>query len=128
MSVAASAMAQTNRSSNTDWRVIGFALIVLAVVLAVFKHNLPASLLRPADVLVMPFADWINALFNFVKDDLGFIHVTRAFAGGVEWMLDVTAITVHGMGPIFGQRFLPYIKLAVTSSIHSTPPANARVT
>ena len=115
MSVAASSMPHASRVTSTDWRVVGFALIILSVVLAVFKQNLPEGLLRPIDGIVMPFADWINAVFNFVKDDLGFIHVTRAFAGGVEWMLDVTANLMYGknrwpkLGPI------PWSVIAVTA-------------
>ena len=106
MSTAAADIPKSSNAARTDWRVIGFALIVLAVVLAVFKNNLPEWLLRPTDQILLPFANWINAIFNFVKDDLGFIHVTRAFAGGVEALLDVTANLMYGknrwpkVGPI----------------------------
>ena len=106
MNVATSAITPSDRVTTTDWRVIGVALIVLSVALAVFKDSLPQGLLRPIDALVMPFADWINAVFNFVKDDLGFIHVTRAFSSWVEWLLDVTANLMYGknrwpkIGPI----------------------------
>ena len=44
----------------------------------------------------MPFADWINVVFAFIRDDLGLIHLTRAFADGVEWLLDVTANLLYG--------------------------------
>jgi glycine betaine/proline transport system permease protein len=85
---------------------IAWAICALAVLLAVAKFTLPAGLIRLPDVLVIPFADWINALFNFLRDDLGLIHLTRAFAGGVEWLLDVTANLLYGknrwprIGPI----------------------------
>jgi len=46
--------------------------------------------------MVLPFADVLNWLFNFVKDDLGLIHVTRAFASGIEWLLDVTGNVLYG--------------------------------
>jgi len=115
MSTAAADIPKSSNAARTDWRVIGFALIVLAVVLAVFKNNLPEWLLRPTDQILLPFANWINAIFNFVKDDLGFIHVTRAFAGGVEALLDVTANLMYGknrwpkVGPI------PWSVIAVTA-------------
>ena len=63
----------------------------------------------------MPFAHIINALFLFIKDDLGFIHVTRAVAGGVEWLLDVTGNLLYGksrwpdIGPI------PWTSIALTA-------------
>ena len=95
----------------------GHVLMFLAVLAVTFKVALPDFLIRPPEWLVLPFADWINASFNFIKDDLGFIHVTRAFAGGVEWLLDVTANLLYGrnrwprIGPI------PWTTIAVTAAI-----------
>jgi glycine betaine/proline transport system permease protein len=45
-------------------------------------------------------------LFDFVKDDLGLIHLTRGISAGLEWLLDTTANLLHGkrrwphLGPI----------------------------
>ncbi|MEM9602161.1 MAG: ABC transporter permease subunit [Pseudomonadota bacterium] len=72
----------------------GIAALALALVLA--KPLAPDWLIRPPEWLVWPFADWINAVFAFVRDDLGLIHVTRAFADGVQWLLDVTANLLYG--------------------------------
>ena len=85
---------------------IGLLLLALAVLLALARDVLPEGLVRPPEWLILPFADWINAAFDFVKDDLGMIYVTRAFAGGVEWLLDVSANLLYGkarwprIGPI----------------------------
>ena len=82
------------------------ALIVFALLLAMFRPVVPDALMRPPDFMVLPFQDWINWAFTFVKDDLGFIHVTRAFASAVEWGLDITANLFYGrnrwpyLGPI----------------------------
>ena len=94
----------------------GQLILLAACVLAAAKLWLPEFLIRPAEWLVLPFADWINWLFVFVKDDLGFIHVTRAFAAGIEWMLDVTANLLYGrnrwprIGPI------PWTVVAITAA------------
>ena len=94
----------------------GQLILLLAFLLAATKFWLPDFLIRPAEWMVFPFADWINWLFNFVKDDLGFIHVTRAFAAGIEWMLDVTANLLYGrnrwprIGPI------PWTVVAITAA------------
>lgn len=94
---------------------IGLLLIALAVLLVVLKPYLPEFLIRLPALLVMPFADAINFLFFFIKDDLGFIHVTRAIAGGVESLLDVTANLLYGkrrwprIGPI------PWTTIALTA-------------
>ena len=94
---------------------IGLLLIALAILLVVLKPYLPEFLIRLPALLVVPFADAINFLFFFIKDDLGFIHVTRAIAGGVESLLDVTANLLYGkrrwprIGPI------PWTTIALTA-------------
>ncbi len=98
-----------------DSRQAGLLLIVIAILLVVLKPWLPEFLFRLPTLLVLPFADLINAAFLFIKDDLGFIHVTRAIAGGVESVLDVTANLLYGkrrwpyLGPI------PWTTVAVTA-------------
>ncbi len=71
-------------------------LALAAVAFAVLKPVAPDWLIRPPDWLVWPFADWINAVFSFMRDDLGLMHVTRAFADSVQWLLDVTANLLYG--------------------------------
>ncbi|KIC38391.1 ABC transporter permease [Leisingera sp. ANG-M7] len=84
----------------------GWAIFITACLLAIGNSVLPAGLVRPPEWLILPFADWINALFVFVRDDLGLLYLTRAFADGVEWLLDVTANLLYGknrwprIGPI----------------------------
>ena len=81
---------------DVSGRTTAYALFAAAVLLVLAKTVLPAGLIRPPDWLVLSFADWINAAFAFMRDDLGLIHVTRAFAVGVEWLLDVTANLLYG--------------------------------
>lgn len=93
----------------------GHAILLTAFALAVSTTFLPPFLMRPPEWMVLPFADWINWLFVFVKDDLGLIYVTRAFAGLVEWLLDVSANLLYGKNrwPRFDQ--LPWTVVAVTA-------------
>ncbi|MEX0304541.1 MAG: ABC transporter permease [Leisingera sp.] len=85
---------------------VGWAIFAAACLLALGNSVLPAGLERPPEWLVLPFADWINAIFAFLRDDLGLLYLTRAFADGVEWLLDVTANLLYGknrwprIGPI----------------------------
>ncbi len=98
-------------------RGIGMAglLFALALCLALGKLILPEGLIRPPEWLVQPFADWINAAFYFLQNDLGLMSLTRAFSDVVEWLLDVTANLLYGksrwpnIGPI------PWIVIAVTA-------------
>jgi glycine betaine/proline transport system permease protein len=91
------------------------AILALAVGLALAKVLLPQGLIRPPDWLILPFADWINATFSFLQNDLGLMAVTRAFSDVVEWLLDVTANLLYGksrwpnIGPI------PWTVVAVTA-------------
>ena len=96
-------------------RQIGSILVALAIALVLIKPWLPDMLVRLPEVMFLPFANAINTLFLFIKDDLGFIHFTRAIAGGVETLLDVTANLLYGkqrwpeIGPI------PWTTVAVTA-------------
>jgi glycine betaine/proline transport system permease protein len=90
-------------------------ILALAVGLVLAKTLLPAGLIRPPEWLVLPFADWINAVFYFLQNDLGLMALTRAFSEVVEWLLDVTANLLYGknrwpnLGPI------PWGVIAVTA-------------
>lgn len=97
-------------------RGVGLAVIALAIALAVVKPWLPAALVHLPDFFVLPFADVLNWLFNFVKDDLGFIHVTRAFASGIEWLLDVTGNLLHGKRRWPNLEPIPWTAVAVTAA------------
>jgi glycine betaine/proline transport system permease protein len=100
---------------NFPMQSLGLLLILSAVALAVCKLILPEWLIRAPQWLVLPFDDWINVAFNFIKDDLGLIHVTRAFAVGVQWLLDVSANLLYGknrwpnIGPI------PWTAIAISA-------------
>lgn len=92
-------------------------IFAAALALALSKAALPEALIRPPDWLIWPFADWINAVFAFLRDDLGLIHVTRAFADGVEWLLNVTGNLLYGrnrwprIGPI------PWVVIAASAAV-----------
>ena len=92
-------------------------LLALAVGLMLGKVLLPQALIRPPEWLLQPFADWINAAFYFLQNDLGLMGLTRAFSDLVEWLLNVTANLLYGksrwpnIGPI------PWGVIAVTAFI-----------
>ncbi|MEY8829311.1 ABC transporter permease [Sedimentitalea sp. XS_ASV28] len=103
---------------RTETRLrVAQVLFAAALCLAIGRFALPDFLVRPPEWLILPFADWINAAFAFVRDDLGLIHVTRAFADGLEWVLDVTANLLYGknrwprLGPI------PWTVIAITAAM-----------
>lgn len=95
---------------------IGYALLLAAALLVLMKAALPEALVRPPQAMVLPLADWINTAFNFSRDELGLLALTRFFAGGVEWLLDVSANLLYGksrwprIGPI------PWTVIAVSAA------------
>lgn len=103
------AIADTNFSAS-DRKLsnpqVAKILLGCAVVLAVLRPVLPDFLIRVPDWAVLPYDVWFQAIFDFIKDDLGLIYVTRGISSGLEWVLDITANLLYGkrrwpnIGPI----------------------------
>ena len=96
------------------WLLLGVAL---ALILGRAVGVLPDWLIRIPEAWVPPFAIWLDAIFNFVREDLGLIHLTRAIAGGLEYLLDATANLLYGkrrwpyLGPI------PWTAIAASAAV-----------
>ncbi|MEX1235428.1 MAG: ABC transporter permease subunit [Roseovarius sp.] len=80
-------------------------LVAAAIVLTLLQYSglLPAALHRLPEAMIPPFATWLDAIFNFIKDDMGLLALTRFLTEGLEWLLDATA------NLFFGQRRWPYL-------------------
>jgi glycine betaine/proline transport system permease protein len=102
------ALADAPPRSGAEWSRarVAQALLGLAVVLAALRPVLPPELVRLPDWVILPWDVWLQALFDFIKDDLGLIHLTRALTEALEVVLDATANLLHGkrrwpfIGPI----------------------------
>ncbi len=96
---------------------VALALLMATLALVVLRNLLPDPLIRLPQTLILPFADWINAVFAFARDDLGLMRVTRAFSDVVEVCLDVTANLLYGksrwprLGPI------PWVVIAASAAV-----------
>ena len=96
---------------------VALALLMATLALVVLRNLLPDPLIRLPQTLILPFADWINAVFAFARDDLGLMRVTRAFSDMVEVCLDVTANLLYGksrwprLGPI------PWVVIAASAAV-----------
>ncbi len=95
------------------------ALVVVGVVLTLAQWFglLPAFLHRLPEALVPPMQQWLDAIFNFIKDDLNLIGLTRFLTEGLQWLLDATANLLFGkrrwpnIGPI------PWMSIAAVAGI-----------
>ncbi len=85
------------------WSLLGAALLLM---LARALGVLPDWLIRLPASMIPPSAIWLDAAFDFIREDLGLIHVTRTLTAGLEYLLDTTANLLHGkrrwpnLGPI----------------------------
>lgn len=88
--------------SEGRWPLI---LLALAIVLTSARYAgiLPEGLHRVPEMLVPNFAGWLDSLFNFVKDDLGVLALTRWLTGILEFVLGASA------NIFFGKRRWPNI-------------------
>ena len=84
---------------------VALGLVGVAVLLTVLQYlgALPFWLHRIPEAAIPPFATWLDAIFNFVKDDLGLLTFTRTLTEGLEWVLDVSG------NIFFGKRRWPFI-------------------
>lgn len=97
-------------------RTVGVALIALGVVLTALAPALPAWLMRPPEAALPPFADWLNAAFAVLRDDLGLMTVTRAAADGLEAVIDALANLLYGKRRWPGLDPLPWSVVAVSAA------------
>lgn len=75
---------------------VRIVLLGLAVLLAVARPWLPDALVRVPEAMILPYDTWLQRLFDFIKDDLGLIYVTRGISAGLEWLLDITGNLLYG--------------------------------
>lgn len=94
-------------------------LLVCAVLLTVLQWvgALPEALHRLPETLVPPLASILDAIFNFIKDDLHLIDLTRWLTGGLQWIIDASSNLLFGkrrwpnLGPI------PWTAIAAVAGI-----------
>ena len=96
---------------------VALILMAVAVTFAVVKPILPGFLVRVPDAAVLPYDVWLQALFDFIKDDLGLLYVTRLLSSALEWLLDITANLLYGKNrwPHLGP--LPWTSIAAAAAV-----------
>jgi glycine betaine/proline transport system permease protein len=112
------------QTASTDKPAIGrgtmaLILVAAAVLLAVlqFIGVLPGFLHRLPEAAIPPFAAILDAIFNFIKIDLGLLKLTRFLTEGLQFVLDATANLLYGkrrwpnLGPI------PWTAIAATAGV-----------
>ena len=93
--------------------LIGGALVLM---IAHLLGILPSWLVRLPEAIIPPTAQILDVVFEFVQEDLGLIHVTRAIAAGLEYLLDGTA------NILYGKNRFPYLNRMSFWFIESVGP------
>jgi glycine betaine/proline transport system permease protein len=89
-----------------DWPRPAMVMLVLALALIALRPILADGLVRLPENAILPWDVYFQAIFDFVREDLGLIHLTRAISDGLEVVLDTTANLLYGrrrwpfLGPI----------------------------
>ena len=95
------------------------ALLGIALVLtfAQWFGFLPEWVHRVPDIILPPFEAILDTTFNFIKDDLGLIYVTRFLTEGLQWILDVTANLLFGKRRWPNSEPIPWTAIAAVAGI-----------
>ncbi len=88
--------------------------LFILLLLSIKFVDWPSSLLKPPEYLLIPFAEGINYIFDFMQNELGLVYFTRGFAGAVSWVLDIFANLLYGARGGFNFSPLPWTVLAAT--------------
>ena len=94
-------------------------LLVGAIGLTILQYIgwLPQWMHRLPETVIPNFAKALDSIFNFIKDDLGLLTLTRALTEGLEWLLDASGNIFYGknrwpdIGPI------PWTAMAAVAAV-----------
>lgn len=117
MTAATTTLPSSPRSfSNAQ---IGLAFVAAAIVLTTLQYIglLPAWLHRLPEAIIPNFASVLDTVFNFVKDDLGLLVLTRFLTEGLEWLLDFSANIFFGKRRFPNIGPIPWTAMAAVASV-----------
>jgi glycine betaine/proline transport system permease protein len=96
----------TSRSLDRGQVALGILAFAVLVTALQYLGLLPEWLHRLPEAAIPNFAGWLDTIFNYVKDDLGLLVLTRTLTEGLEWLLDASGNIFYGkrrwpnLGPI----------------------------
>ena len=91
--------------------------IALLLTFAQWLGFLPEWAHRVPEAILPPFEAILDTTFNFIKDDLGLIYVTRFLTEGLQWILDVTANLLFGKRRWPNSEPIPWTAIAAVAGI-----------
>ena len=98
-------------------RTIVLTLFGAAILLAVLKPWIPSVLVRLPEGAILPWADWLDAGFSWLQNDIGLIHVTRTISGWLGFLTDAAANVLYGKARWPRLEALPWSVVAACSAV-----------
>ncbi|MYK31693.1 MAG: ABC transporter permease subunit, partial [Boseongicola sp. SB0670_bin_30] len=98
-------------------RTIVLTLFGAAILLALLKPWIPSALVRLPDGAILPWADWLDAGFSWLQNDIGLIHVTRTISGWLGFLTDAAANVLYGKARWPRLEALPWSVVAACSAV-----------
>jgi glycine betaine/proline transport system permease protein len=117
MTVATTTLPTSPRTySNAQ---IALACVAVACGLTILQYLgvLPAWLHRLPEAIIPNFAGALDTIFNFVKDDLGLLALTRFLTEGLEWLLDFSANIFYGKRRFPNIGPIPWTAMATIAAV-----------
>jgi glycine betaine/proline transport system permease protein len=98
---------------------IALACVAVACGLTILQYLgvLPAWLHRLPEAIIPNFAGALDTIFNFVKDDLGLLALTRFLTEGLEWLLDFSANIFYGKRRFPNIGPVPWTAMAAIAAV-----------
>ena len=94
--------------------LLGFALVLT---LAQYAGVLPEWLHRLPERFIPQTEKWLDAIFNFIKDDLHLLDVTRFLTGGLQWLIDASSNILFGKRRWPNFEPIPWTAIAAVAGI-----------
>ena len=74
-------------------------------------------MVRLPDGAILPWADWLDAGFSWLQNDIGLIHVTRTISGWLGFLTDAAANVLYGKSRWPRLEALPWSVVAACSAV-----------
>ena len=98
-------------------QAIVLGLLAFAVMVTLFKPWLPGFLDRLPDEWIPPWADWLDAGFSWLQNDLGLIHVTREISSWLGFLIDAAANLLYGKSRWPRFEAIPWSAIAAVAAV-----------
>lgn len=117
MTVASTTLPTSLRSFGNAQIALACVAVALCLTIVQYLGLLPPWLHRLPEAIIPNFAAVLDAVFNFVKDDLGLLAFTRFLTEGLEWLLDFSANIFFGKRRFPNIGPVPWTAVAATAAV-----------